>query len=303
MLKVVNYFVMAILVLVNGTSCVYMQARNMDSSAKQNASKPEDSRKQRDENMKTIFNVEETIEKTFPVSARTTVKIYNFDGEITVRTENSPVVKMRATKIALDKDAAAGVEYDFSQQNDQINVNSDFTKPFRKVPYGKTYFYMKGAYVNWELVLPPDSNLIVETDKGKIDVQGVNGEIKLSLRHGSVTVNNCQGQLTATTYSGKVQVSGYQGSAEIANRNRDAVLVEGAFQNLSIETGGGDVFLGLSKTSGGTIEAATKNILVKDFTLKQTGENSEGWQKYSFGAGNSDIRIQPHTGKISIYPY
>ncbi len=303
MLRVVNYFAVAILILVNGTSCVYMQARNNDSQGNQTVSKSEETPERKDKNMKTIFNVKETVEKTFPVSSRTTVKIYNFNGEITVRTENAPVVKMRATKFALDRDAADGVAYDFSQQNDTISVTADFTKPQRKVPYGNSYFYMKGAYVNWELVLPTETDLVLETEDGKIDVQGVNGEIKLSLKDGSITVKDCRGRLAAATYDGKVSVSGYQGNAEIANRSDDNVLVEGTFQNLAIETGGGDVFLGLPKSGGGTIEADTRNISVKNFTLKQLGENGEGWQKYSFGAGDSNIKIQPNKGKISIYSY
>ena len=308
MLRIVTYYAFALIFLVNSVSCVYMQARNTkpnqtDSSPNQTNTSPNTSGKQDENNMKDIFKINETVEKTFPVSSKTTVKIYSFEGEITVKSENTSVVKMRATKMAVDKDASDGVKYNFSQTNGTINLQAEYTKPDRKVSYGKSYFYSKGAYVNWELVLPAETDLILETGEGKIFVQGVNGEIKLSTKDGSITVTDCKGNLDSTTFDGKVQISGYQGNAEVINRGDEPVLVEGDFQNLSVLTGGGNVFLGLAKSGGGTVEADTENISVKDFVLKQAGQNGNGWQKYSFGEGNSKIKIQSNTGKISIYPY
>ncbi len=306
MAGILTHFFFALMILVNGVSCVYMQAKN-DTSNQGNRSserKISDANKisnKKNENMKDIFNVNETVEKSFPVSGVATVKIFSFEGEITVKSENTSTVKMRATKMAVDKDASDGVKYNFSRQNDTISLEADYSKPDRKVTYGKTYFYTKGAYVNWELIVPAETNLILETGEGKLSVEGISGDIKLTTKDGSITATDCRGNLETTTLDGKIQIKGHEGNAGIVNRGDDPVLVEGSFQNLSIETGGGNVFLGLPKSTGGTIESDDNNISAKYFVLKQSGQNDEGWPKFSFGTGNSTIKIQANTGRISIY--
>lgn len=306
MLNVLSYCIVIITVLVNCVSCVYMQARKtgtQSADSKSAAAERKNPANQKSDNMNDIFKISETVEKTFPVSAKTVVKVYSFEGEINVKSGSAGSVSLRATKMAVDKDAAEAVKYNFSQGNGTINLQADFTKPDRKVNYGKDVFYTKGAYVNWELVLPAETDLILETEEGEIAVSNVSGEIKLSTKDGGITVKDCKGKLDLETFDGNVRVSGYQGNADVVNRGDDPVIVEGDFQDLSVETGGGDVFLGLPKSGGGTIEAATNDVSVKDFALNRAGQNGDGWNKYTFGSGNSNIKIQPNTGKLSIYPF
>ncbi len=301
MFKITTYWVFALLILVNSVSCVYMQAKKDVSNHSNSNSDTSENRK--NDNMKDIFNINETVEKTFPVSSKVKVKITSFEGEITVKSENTSVVKMRATKMAVDKDAADGVKYNFSEQNGTINLQADYVKPDRKVNFGKHSVYAKGAYVNWEIIVPAETDLILDTGEGKINVQNVNGEIKLSTKDGSITVTDCKGNLNSTTLDGKVQIVGYKGMAEVINRGDEAVLVEGDFQSLSVLTGGGKVSVGVAKSGGGTIETDAKDISSKDFVLTQAGQNDGGWQIYSFGTGNSNFRIQSNTGRVSIYSY
>ena len=301
MFRIVSCCTFALLILVYSVSCFYMQARN-DVSNQTNLNS-EVSKNQKTENMQDIFNINETVEKTFPVSSKAKVTIYSFEGEITVKSENTSVVKMRATKMAVDKDAADGVKYSFSEENGAINLKADYVKPDRKVNYGKHSFYSKGAYVNWEVIVPAETDLVLDTGEGKIDVRNVNGEIKLSTKDGSITATDCKGRLDSTTLDGKIQISGHHGSAEVINRGDEPVLVEGDFQNLSVLTGGGKVSVGVAKSGGGTVETDAKDISAKDFVLNQSGRNGEGWQKYSFGTGNSNIRIQSNNGRVSIYSY
>ncbi len=300
MLKIISYFTVAVIILVNSISCVFMQ---MPKNIASQTISYNTSGIKKDNYTNDIFKVSETIEKTFPVSTRTKIKIYSFEGEITVRSENTSVVKMRAIKMAVDKEASDGVKYNFSQENNTIDLQADYIKPARKISYGKHNFYAKGAYVKWELAVPAETDLILETEEGKINVQDINGEIKLSTKDGNITVTDCKGNLDIATFDGKVQIIGYQGNVEVINRGNDPVLVEGSFQNLSVETGGGNIFIGLAKSSGGTIETDTENILVKDFVLKQKGQNKEGGHLYSFGINNSNYKIKSNTGKVSLYHY
>lgn len=306
MLSILSNCMVIITVLVNCVSCAYTQARKTETGSadsKPAVAQGENPANQKSDNMNDIFKISETVEKTFPVSSKTVVKVYSFEGEINVKSGSAGSVSLQATKMAVDKDAAEAVKYTFSQQNGTLNLQADFTKPDRKVNYGKNIFYTKGAYVNWELVLPAETDLILETEEGKIVVQNVSGEIKLSTKDGGITVKDCRGKLDLETFDGNVRVSGYRGIANIVNRGDEPVVVEGDFQNLSVETGGGDVFLGLPKSGGGTIEAAADNVSVKDFVLNRTGQNGDGWNKYTFGSGNSNIKVQPNTGKLSIYPF
>lgn len=293
MLKIFTFCSFTIITLLTGAACVYMQTANAVSN--RNADGQNKSENQKRNDMKDIFKINETLEKSFPVNGKTVVKIYSFEGEITVRAANSPNVTMKATKMAVDKDAADGIKLDFSDRNGTIDLKADYVKPDRKIAHGKDYFYSKGAYVNWEIGLPAETDLILETGEGQIAVQGVSGEIKLTTKDGGITVKDCAGNLASTTYDGKVQITNYRGSADVTNHGDEPVLVEGDFQNLSVESGGGKIFLGFPRTGGGVLTADEATLSSKDFVLKKDGE------RYTFGTGNSNITVRANTGKVSIY--
>lgn len=291
----------SLIILLNSVSSAFIGTRIIET--KKTDSRLNIFEKQTYKHINDIFKISEIVEKSFPAISKTKVKIYSFEGEITVKSENTSVVKMKATKMAVDKDASDGVKYDFSERNGVINLQADFVDSDRKIPYGKHYFYAKGAYVNWEVSVPQETDLILETDEGKIHVVNVSGEIKLFSKDGNITVKDCKGKLNSTTLDGKVQITGYQGSAKVINQGNDSVLVEGDFQDLSVLAGGGSVFLGLAKTSGGTVETDAKNLSIKDFVFNQLEQNDEGLKNYSFGYGNSNYQIKSNTGKVSIYQY
>jgi hypothetical protein len=70
------------------------------------------------------------------------------------------------------------------------------------------------------------------TQKGKIELKDVSGEMSARSHSGNITINNARGNLAVSSFSGRIQVQELAGSALVDNTNDDITL---SFSKVSSE--------------------------------------------------------------------
>jgi DUF4097 and DUF4098 domain-containing protein YvlB len=119
----------------------------------------------------------------------------------------------------------------------------------------------KYSGVSFEVTVPVQADVEVDTSNGAITIRGIEGEFNLDTSNGAIDLNDLVGVVLADTSNGRINVDGFRGSLDLETSN-GAIDVEDVEASIDARTSNGRIdFAGVLmgdnndlRTSNGAIE-------------------------------------------------
>lgn len=178
------------------------------------------------------------------------------------------------------------------------------------------------ASVDYEIKIP--NNAIagtIETTDGRVALQGVNGNAKLTSSNGEISVRGLVGRITATTSNGRIELDTVSGGGVLTTTNGAIVVKKsGAAITASTTNGGiriedseGDVILNSSNGGitvsrvDGYVSARTSNGAIRvtevlGIVIAETSNNSIEAEIANVGPGGAELKATNGSIEVSVSP-
>lgn len=178
-------------------------------------------------------------EHRFTVKPGAAVALETFDGAVTVRSWDRSEVLVEVQKRGPDRETAEALEVTATQDGNQVRVAAPAPKvEFEYVGIGS----FSGPSVSYEVSVPREVALTVNTRDGAIAVSNIQGAVVLDSGDGSIRVDRVEGELKARTGDGSIQIADVSGGAEIETGD-GSIHVQGRVDALSARTRDGAVVI------------------------------------------------------------
>jgi len=174
--------------------------------------------------------------------------------------------------------------------------------------------------VSFEVVVPDEARVEVETSNGAIDIVAMRGTIRLDTSNGANDVRRTAGSLRAETSNGRVEVVGFDGDVVVDTSNGE-VWLEEVVGAIDAETSNGSVrYSGVPaagaanrlRTSNGSITARVPADLSIAFDVRARGgrirsdlplvgdTEGEDWSATLNPPGTIDFQLRTSNGSIRV---
>ncbi len=227
-------------------------------------------------NANAVQDFERRIEKSFQVQKGGTLFLKTDRGSVTIRAHAAEEVKVDVMLEADTRNRERAKEWldefeiSFEQRGSDVDIRGEWPHEWS--------WHSDRLKVHFDILVPQQYNLDVETAGGSIDVGDLKGEVKLQTSGGSITTGRIGGPVSAHTSGGSISIAGAKGETvahtagggitlgEIdgsadAKTSGGSITVEGVNGDLQARTSGGSLRLQnvsgnlIAKTSGGSITA------------------------------------------------
>jgi hypothetical protein len=188
------------------------------------------------------------------------------------------------------------VDFDVALEGDTLRIEG---KKRRKV----FSWFTRSGNLHYEIEVPKDTDVFVDTGGGAVRVSDVNGELELDTSGGTIGVDNVQGDVLAHTSGGSIRVEDAGGRIEASTSGGSisASYAPGNLKGGSLSSSGGGIRVTVdpgvnleldAHTSGGSVEC--------DLPVTVQGKMSRGTLRGRLGAGGETLRIRTSGGSIRI---
>lgn len=152
-----------------------------------------------------------------------------------------------------------------------------------------SWLFGKGVSVkvDFEVRVPDESDLLVESVNGKVDITSVEGDCEISTTNGSVTAEEMNGNINAHTTNGsiKIHLAALPGNSDI-----------------DLHTVNGGLKLVLPEDPSASITASTVNGSIRtDFELRVRGKFNSKSLRGTLGSGDAAVYLKTVNGSIGLY--
>jgi DUF4097 and DUF4098 domain-containing protein YvlB len=232
-------------------------------------------------------NIPSTVEESKTLKVDTgkpvTLKVANASGDVTVTGSDVDTVQVNVVKTAYDSSQSSAdaevknIKYTIKQTGNAITLTYELPKSMN--------FNNKVNTVDFEITVPSETAVEVDSSTGKVSVAGTKGNVDLKNSFGDVTVENIEGALSVSNNGGGIEATGIQAGSENIDLNSD-------FGNISLE-----------KANAGkiTINSNSGKVSFKD--VNATGDfyskSGFGDTKYENGSAAS-VTIDSNSGKVEL---
>ncbi|NVK88290.1 MAG: DUF4097 family beta strand repeat protein [Gammaproteobacteria bacterium] len=213
-----------------------------------------------------VANADQTIEKSFPVTPGSLLKVATDTGSIQVSTHNKSVIEVKAE---IDGFEADDFSVSFLPEGGGLTVTGNK----RSTDWG-----WGSKRVKFSFVVPKTFDLTLDTSGGSINIDDLIGTVKVRTSGGSLSFGKIQGDIEGRTSGGSIEVSGSKGNVRVHTSGGSLTLgdIEG---DLHGRTSGGSIRLG---TVTGKADVATSGGSIRI-------ENAGGEIKARTSGGSVDV--------------
>jgi hypothetical protein len=231
--------------------------------------------------------------KTFAVNGIARVHVNTFDGSVVVRSWDKNEVSYTSVKRAADEQSLRSATVDANQSADSITISTrvnGVAPPDSKVSVN--------AVINFEVYVPRNTELTVDSGDGRLTVEGVKGKIDLKTGDGPVSVVDSKGTLSVDTKDGGVRLEGFDGAASV-HTGEGRISLSGNFSQLNAETREGTVSLRLPATANASLETTAEDV-ENDGIAVEEPSSSKTVRRWKVGTGGSLFRLRSGEGRIYL---
>jgi len=247
------------------------------------------------------ITAEETVSKSFEVSAPPSIVVETFNGRIEVNAGSDGSVMIEAVKRgsgaspAQAQDDLKNVEVVMTQEGDSLRIIARRTdSPFSTGNSGASF----------TLTVPAGSSLDLSTSNGPITSDGVTGDVRMHTSNGSLDVRGGAGRLQLSTSNGAVRVEATRASIDIQTSN-GRITFEGSLAEGShtFDTSNGSIEITLPADAAFRVDARTSNSQVStDFPVTVEGALDDNALRGTVGQNPAvSIKVTSSNGSISIH--
>ena len=234
--------------------------------------------------------------RSFTVSGAPRVTLGTFDGSIVVRSWDKSEVMYTALKRANNEQALRGINVRAEQRGSEISIIAEFDKSSARNTFG---FTSANATVSLEVYVPRRSTLRASSGDGRLNVDGINGEVDLRTGDGSIEVRNGRGRLLANTGDGHVSITNFDGEAD-ARTGDGGITLDGRFTQLAARTGDGSISLALPADSNVTIETHAESVSNDGLAVPEDTGTSKRVRRWKVGHGGAVFTLRTGDGHITL---
>jgi hypothetical protein len=225
--------------------------------------------------------------KSFSVPGSPRVNIVTFDGTVTVYGWDKPEVMYAATKRGEDEQEIKQIKIQAEQQDSVVSIIAASEEG--------------NGSASLEVHVPRNATLHVSSGDGRLNLQGVSGDLTLRSGDGAIEVVDGRGQLQVNTGDGHIRISKFDGQVD-ARTGDGAIALEGNFSGLAAQTGDGSISLSVPANSNFTIETNAEGINNDGLTVSEDLAPSKRVRRWRVGRGGNVFVLSTGDGKIILQP-
>jgi hypothetical protein len=230
----------------------------------------------------------EKFEKAYELKEITKIRLQNINGSVKLVTWDRDYLRVEALKRAKGSRAEqilADTYIRVTKAGNTIEIETVLPKQTRVFGLFPVGMGSSGAEVSYELLVPADVPVDIETVNGKIETARRTGTLTLNTVNGSILVDANDAPLTVNTVNGSVEVA-FAGSMKAAE----------------IETVNGSVTVTCSKESSIRYDLQTVNGRIRSDFAGMTVEGKWGPKeaKGTFNGGRDRLAVETVNGEVRL---
>ena len=230
------------------------------------------------------------VDKTFVVQPGGHFKAITQGGDIVIKTSDVPEVRIRAKQVihaSTEKEAdeiLSKLTLTLEQTGNDVTAESKYEK--RGV--GTWFGSWPPVNVSFEVTVPKNFNLNLNTSGGDIAVESLTGNVRARTSGGDLKFARIDGDIDAGTSGGNIVLQEGTARAKLSTSGGD-IQVDRAGGPTEVSTSGGNIELNSvatlisATTSGGDVRAVITGPLTQDTLLSTSG-------------GEVDVKVAKGTG-------
>ncbi|MDT4965726.1 MAG: hypothetical protein QOJ64_463 [Acidobacteriota bacterium] len=235
--------------------------------------------------------------KSFMVTGTPRVNLQTFDGNITVHGWDKQEVQLTVNKRAASEQQMRGIQLRSTQTGSAIDVVAEFDKNFSRREAGISF---TNALVNLDVYVPRSSTLRLSSGDGRLELDGVNGNLDLNTGDGRIEVRDSRGRLAARTGDGRIQVENFDGEVE-ARTGDGPIALNGRFGRLAANTGSGTIMLMLPGDLSAIVETDAESLDNESgLTITEEPGASKRLKRWKIGKGGTVFTLRTGEGRIIL---
>ncbi len=229
----------------------------------------------------------EKIEKSFSVKKGGELIIDSDLGEIRVDTWDEDEVSVLITKQARNQERLDAFEVEMDQRGNDIHISGDNELHNR-------------VRVEFRIKVPKEYNVDLSTGGGSINVDDINGDVKLDTSGGSITIGSVSsGDIDAHTSGGNISVADVTGNVAVDTSGGSISIGNVDDGNVDAHTSGGNIRVG---DVGGELKVHTSGGSIILGTVTGTSSIHTSGGSISLGHGGRNVNAHTSGGGIMIGP-
>jgi len=248
-------------------------------------------------NISFATTLKETFKKQLTCDGRPELEIKNSNGRIEVFSWDKNKVQIIAHIRVEGKEPSAQkmidrIEIEIEQNGNEIFVETLIPKGMKGHGGFFSWLFGDGRFsysVDYEINVPIESDLNLNTTNGGISVEEVSGRIKIHSTNGKINAREVSGLVRCETTNGRIH-------AEINKITSD--------EEMTFRTTNGSIKIYLPEEYGGYADLKTTNGHIdSDFRLYDERRNSRKSKKFyrgDFGTGEGSITCKTTNGSIYL---
>ncbi len=247
------------------------------------------------------FKYQEVVEKNFSVKNGQVLLIDTDKGSVKIVGGSGNEVTVKITKGVnrVSKDRAEEMfdrfQLDFNQTRDGVEIYGEYDKP----RFWRSSFWNKLKII-YEIEVPSKFDLDIVTSGGSVEVEYVNGEIKLKTSGGSLRLDELTGDIQARTSGGSVSAKNITGDAYLKTSG-GSIKVMDCEGSIQCKTSGGSI---TAEGMSGDLDAHTSGggIRLHDISGQVIASTSGGSIKTELvGQPSGPIHLKTSGGSVTLY--
>lgn len=188
------------------------------------------------------------VDKTFKTKEGKTLIFESSAGDVRIYTSDKPEVRI---KIYGDQDALDRIDMTYSEYSDGMKIKIKRITSF----WG---LFSKSYYVDYDLIVPKNFNIDINSGGGDIYLKNLVGNLKLKTLGGDIKIEGIEGEVNVSTSGGDITLRKINGNVKATTSGGD-IRFEEIFGDVNCSTTGGDIRVQMkngfmfAKTTGGDI--------------------------------------------------
>ncbi|MDT4898588.1 MAG: hypothetical protein QOH25_3665 [Acidobacteriota bacterium] len=244
----------------------------------------------------TSLRLVERESKIFNVSGTPQINLKTFDGYITVQGWDKQEVQLTVNKRAASEQQMRGIRVQTNQNGSAINITADFDDNFARQESGINF---TNAVVNLEVYVPRSSIVRLSSGDGRLELNGVNGNLDLNTGDGRIDVRDARGHLIAKTGDGRIQVENFDGDLD-ARTGDGRIILDGRFAQLAARTGSGSILLTVPSDFNATIETDAESVDNQGLNLTEEISTTKSLKRWKIGQGGRLFTLRTGEGRVFL---
>ncbi|HEX7631928.1 MAG TPA: DUF4097 family beta strand repeat-containing protein [Lacunisphaera sp.] len=218
------------------------------------------------------------VEKTFTVQPGGSFKATTQGGDIIIRTGDVSTVHIAAKQVvrASTEQEADEILSHLALTLDQSGNEVTAEAKYEKHPMGSWFSNWPPVNVSFEVTVPRNFNLNLNTSGGDIKAESVKGDVRARTSGGNLKFDRVEGEIDAHTSGGDIVLKEGTARAKLGTSGGD-IQIDRAGGPTEVSTSGGDITINSvaqlisASTSGGSVRATLTEPLKQDTVLSTSG--------------------------------